>query len=208
MPRTAYLIIAFLFPLSIQGQQLPLETYTPANGLVDARVTKMFQDQKGRIYFLTREGFSIFDGQRFENYGATDNKRTEIFSDITEYKDGRVKIFSFDGNIYTVFNNKVTIDSSQKNNLHETNKVLDIGNDEKLIITNYNILKYKNNRFQKFKIKLNIPNYSGIENAVIFKEYLVFSSIVNINHRRIYLYNYETQQLTDSIDNGDITAFT
>ena len=208
MPRTAYLIIAFLFPLSIQGQQLPLETYTPANGLVDARVTKMFQDQKGRIYFLTREGFSIFDGQRFENYGATDNKRTEIFSDITEYKDGRVKIFSFDGNIYTVFNNKVTIDSSQKNNLHETNKVLDIGNDEKLIITNYNILRYKNNRFQKFNIKLNIPNYSGIENAVIFKEYLVFSSTININHRRIYLYNYETQQLTDSIDIGDISAFT
>lgn len=54
----------------LEGQQLPVEKYTPANGLVDARVSKMFQDSKGRLYFLTREGFSIFDGQQFDNYGT------------------------------------------------------------------------------------------------------------------------------------------
>src|SRR5580765_262112 len=92
--------IAFVFLLhTASAQQLPLETYTPANGLVDARVMKIFQDSKGRMYFLTREGFSIFDGQRFSNYGDEGNRHTEIINGITEYKDGTVRLYSFDGNI-------------------------------------------------------------------------------------------------------------
>lgn len=137
MPRTACFFIALLFATALQAQQLPLETYTPANGLVDARITKMFQDSKGRIYFLTREGFSIFDGQHFENYGGAIGSKAEIFNDITEYSNGTVKLFSFDGNTYSVVNNNVSIDTTQKKMLLETNKVFDIGNNEKLIITNY-----------------------------------------------------------------------
>ncbi len=204
MPKTACFFIGFFLSFYVKAQQLPLETYTPEQGLVDARINKIFQDSKGRIYFLTREGFSIFDGQRFDNYGATDNRRTEIFTDITEYKDGTVKLFSFDGNMYTVVNNRVTIDSSQKNNLLELNKVFDIGNDEKLIITNYYIIKEKNNRFEKLRLNITNPGYLNLENAIAFKQYLLFSVFVSSKLPKIYLYNFETQQVTDSMINKSI----
>jgi signal transduction histidine kinase len=179
-----------------------LETYTPANGLVDARINKMFQDSKGRIYFLTREGFSIFDGQRFDNYGATNNLETEIFNDITEYKNGIIKIFSFNGNIYTVTGNTVTVDSSNSAILQETNKVFDIGNDEKLVLTNHFALKQKNNQYKKLAINIPLHSYHDIENAVLFGHFLVFSSLNDDNRFKIYLYNYQTERLSDSIVNS------
>jgi len=201
MLKSACFFITLIFPLCIKAQQLPLETYTPANGLVDARINKMFQDSKGRIYFLTREGFSIFDGQRFDNYGTANNFGTEIFNDITEDKKGVIHIFSFSGNVYTVKGSTVTSDSSKKNILQETNTVFDIGNDEKLLLTNYFVLKEKNNTYKKLAINIPAKNYHDIENAVRFRHYLIFSSSTDNNRFKIYLYNYQTEQLSDSIIN-------
>jgi signal transduction histidine kinase len=202
MPKTACFFIGFFLSFVSNAQQLPLETYTPAQGLVDARINKIFQDSKGRIFFLTREGFSIFDGQRFDNYGAANDFGTEIFNDITEDKKGNINIYSFSGNVYRVTGNTVTVDSSKKNILQETNKVFDIGNDEKLVLTNYFILKEKNNGYKKLAINIPSNNYHDIENAVRFGDYLIFSSSTDNNRFKIYLYNYQKEQLCDSIDNS------
>jgi signal transduction histidine kinase len=204
MPKTACFFIGFFLSFSLKAQQLPLETYTPAQGLVDARINKIFQDSKGRMYFLTREGFSIFDGQRFDNYGAANNFGTEIFNDITEDKKGTIHIFSFSGNVYTVNGTAVSFDSSKKDILQETNKVFDIGNDEKLVLTNYFLLKEKNNIYKKLTINIPAKSYHDIENAVRFRDYLIFSSSNDRNRFKTYLYNYQTEQLVDSIVNSRI----
>ena len=185
--------------LTASAQQLPLETYTPANGLVDARVIKMFQDSKGRIYFLTRKGFNIFDGQRFNNYGDGENNRTEIINGITEYKDGSVRLYSFDGNIYEVSGSTVTIDSSQRKLLSEVNNILDIAADEKIVVTNYLLLKEKNKKFEQINIPFRFYKIPRIDNICWIDPYLVFFRNIPDAGYAIYLYHYKTQLVRDSL---------
>ena len=201
--------IALLFLLgTVSAQQLPLETYTPANGLVDARVIKVFQDSKGRIYFLTREGFSIFDGQRFSNYGGDGNKRTEIINGISEYKDGTVRLFSFDGNIYEVKGNTVTIDSTHRKLLSEANLVIDISPDEKIIATNYLLLTEKNKTFQQINIPYQFTKMPRIDNIFWVKPYLMIIRTIPGSGNALYLYNYRSQMLVDSLalDNVSVSS--
>ncbi|MEO7306758.1 MAG: ATP-binding protein [Ferruginibacter sp.] len=202
-----YVVLAFTL-LTASAQQLPLETYTPANGLVDARVIKMFQDSKGRIYFLTREGFSIFDGQRFSNFGDRGNNRTEIINGVTEYKDGTVRLYSFDGNIYEVSGNKVTIDSSQHKLLTEANITIDISPEEKIIVTNYLLLREKNKKIEQIKIPFAYNKTPRIDNIFWVNPYLVFFCNTPGNGSALYLYNYRSQLLVDSLtlEDANISA--
>ena len=192
--------------LTASAQQLPLETYTPANGLVDARIIKIFQDSKGRIFFLTREGFSIFDGQRFSNYGDGGKNRTEIINGITEYNDGTVRLYSFDGNIYEVSGNKVSIDSSQHKLLSEANIVIDISPEEKIIVTNYLLLSEKNEKVEQIKIPFEYKKIPRIDNIFWVDPYLVFLCNTPANGSALYLYNYRSKLLVDSLTVEDANS--
>jgi signal transduction histidine kinase len=66
------------------GQQYPFIKFTPRDGLINANVKKVFQDTKGRMYFLTVNGFSIYDGSRFINYTTDDGLPEAIVNDISE----------------------------------------------------------------------------------------------------------------------------
>ncbi|MEO6253746.1 MAG: ATP-binding protein [Ferruginibacter sp.] len=198
-------VLAFTL-LTASAQQLPLETYTPANGLVDARVVKTFQDSKGRIYFLTREGFSIFDGQRFSNYGGDGNKRTEIINGLTEYNDGTVRLYSFDGNVYEVNGNTVTIDSAHRNLLSEANIVIDISPDEKIIATNYLLLREKNKILQQISIPYQFSKMPRIDNIFWVDPYLIFLRTLSGTGNAIYLYNYRSQLLVDSLTLDNVST--
>lgn len=66
------------------GQQYPFIRFTPRDGLVNANVLKVFQDTKGRMYFLTVKGFSVYDGSRFINYTTDDGLPDDIVNDIIE----------------------------------------------------------------------------------------------------------------------------
>src|SRR5215475_3464124 len=61
-----------IFLLLISGllhaEQLPIKTYTTADGLAGNRVNQIFRDSHGFLWFCTYEGLSRFDGYRFTNY--------------------------------------------------------------------------------------------------------------------------------------------
>jgi signal transduction histidine kinase len=90
------LAIALLTATALRAQ-FSHQLYTPANGLVDTRLEKFFQDSRGVMYFLTREGFSSFDGQRFRNYTHYGHDALSIVSDIWEEPDGRMLLVSISG---------------------------------------------------------------------------------------------------------------
>jgi ligand-binding sensor domain-containing protein len=66
------------------GGQYPFVYYTPKDGLVNSRVKKAYQDSKGRMYFLTYGGLSVFDGARFRNYTTQNGLATDVVNDILE----------------------------------------------------------------------------------------------------------------------------
>lgn len=197
--RCVYFLLFVLCVHTAAAQQLPLDTYTPANGLVDARITKMFQDSRGRIYFLTREGFSIFDGRHFDNYANENSRRTGIINGIAEYTSGNVKLFSFDGTVYTVNNNTVTADTTQQLLLAEINNVYDIGPDDKLLVTNNYIIRHKNGQYIKLGNPFPGQPYLRVVDMVFCKPYLLLSHYQDEKETGIYLYNYETGRTTDSV---------
>lgn len=87
------------FSASVFGEKIPFKYLTTADGLAHNRVTRIFQDRKGFLWFATWEGLSRFDGYNFVNYGTQDGLANQIINDITQDKQGRIWAAANDGGI-------------------------------------------------------------------------------------------------------------
>ncbi|HSU26882.1 MAG TPA: two-component regulator propeller domain-containing protein [Chitinophagaceae bacterium] len=74
----------FLCLAESNAQQLPFINYTPSDGLVNNQVRNMYQDSKGRLYFMTFGGLSVFDGARFTNYTQAGGLAIDLVNDVLE----------------------------------------------------------------------------------------------------------------------------
>jgi ligand-binding sensor domain-containing protein/two-component sensor histidine kinase len=78
----------FFIPVIVSNhlfaQQYPFVYYTPKDGLVNSRVRSIKQDSKGRMYFITYGGLSVYDGTRFINYRQDNGLANELVNDIAE----------------------------------------------------------------------------------------------------------------------------
>lgn len=82
------LLFLSLALLPARAEQLPVRTYTTADGLARDRVESIVQDSRGFIWFCTTEGLSRFDGYGFTNYGTAQGLPNRIVSDIVETRGG------------------------------------------------------------------------------------------------------------------------
>ncbi|MBC8231179.1 response regulator [bacterium] len=64
------------------------QIFTTKDGLVDDRVTAIYEDDKGHLWFGTANGVSEFDGKTFRNYTTEDGLSSNVIADITQDKDG------------------------------------------------------------------------------------------------------------------------
>jgi ligand-binding sensor domain-containing protein len=65
-----YLQLALLGAVTLCAAQLPVRTYTIADGLARNAIPCIVQDARGFLWFCTTEGLSRFDGYGFTNYGT------------------------------------------------------------------------------------------------------------------------------------------
>lgn len=84
MQRNVLLLACLLVCAAGFAQQYPFVYYTPKDGLINSRVRTIKQDSRGRMYFLTHGGLSIYDGKRFLNYHTQDGLANELVNDILE----------------------------------------------------------------------------------------------------------------------------
>ena len=84
--RLRHVIIALLLFSSDQllSQRYPFISYTPLDGLVSNRVRSMFQDSRGRLFFLSTAGLSVYDGARFNNYTTAEGLSQDVINDVLE----------------------------------------------------------------------------------------------------------------------------
>jgi signal transduction histidine kinase len=87
MQRTAIILACFFICATSHAQEYPFVQYTPKDGLVSSRVKKCYQDSKGRMYFLTYGGLSVFDGARFRNYTIQNGLPHNVVNDILDAGD-------------------------------------------------------------------------------------------------------------------------
>ena len=96
------LVVCLVFGnCKVCSQDYPFIKYTPKDGLINSRVQNFYQDQKGRIFFMTANGLSVYDGARFLNYGIEDGLASPIVNDILELSTDSLLIATNTGTLNT-----------------------------------------------------------------------------------------------------------
>src|SRR5262249_49070961 len=71
-------------PVRLQAEQLPIKTFTAADGLPSDQINRIVQDSHGFLWFCTNEGLSRFDGYKFTNYGTEQGLPHLVVNDLLE----------------------------------------------------------------------------------------------------------------------------
>ena len=71
-----------------RAEQLPIRTYTTADGLARDRVYKIVPDPRGFLWFCTYDGLSRFDGYEFVNYSVAHGLPHRLVFDLLITRSG------------------------------------------------------------------------------------------------------------------------
>ncbi len=70
------------------AQQLPVRTYTTADGLPRDLLLRIVRDSHGFLWFCTADGLSRFNGYEFTNYGVEHGLPNPVINDLLETRRG------------------------------------------------------------------------------------------------------------------------
>lgn len=195
-------LIVYLFFCSVSSfpQSLQVETYTPANGLLDTRVIKIFQDNRGLLYFLTWEGISIYDGQRFKNITEYEGEGLGLVNDMIQWKKDTCYVFTFQKGIFKLINGRLIKDTAL-NAINEPNRVLQINSNSWLIFANTGLFSWNGKSVQPYVTqKSNNRKITG-DKAFLNGHHVIFSS----NHGTVlYCLDLNSGIISDSISRRNL----
>jgi signal transduction histidine kinase/ligand-binding sensor domain-containing protein len=75
-------------PAVARAQQLPIKTYTTADGLPHNSVNRIVKDSRGFLWFCTNEGLARFDSYAFTNFGVEQGLPNSVINDLLETRAG------------------------------------------------------------------------------------------------------------------------
>ncbi len=81
-------LLLTVFPDSTHSEQLPVKTYTTADGLGSSYISNLMRDSHGFMWFCTRDGLTRFDGSRFITYQVGDRNAPPGIEQILETRKG------------------------------------------------------------------------------------------------------------------------
>jgi PAS domain S-box-containing protein len=80
-------------------QQLPIKSYTIADGLAHDRVMRIVRDSRGFLWFCTVDGLSRFDGTEFATYGRDQGLACPFVYDLLETRQGEYWVATYGGGV-------------------------------------------------------------------------------------------------------------
>ena len=84
----AIFVLVLISCAQSRAEQLPIRTYTTADGLPRDGVYKIVRDPRGFLWFCTYDGLSRFDGYEFVNYGVAQGLPHRLVSDLLITRSG------------------------------------------------------------------------------------------------------------------------
>jgi ligand-binding sensor domain-containing protein/signal transduction histidine kinase len=84
----AILLATIALPLCLEGELLPIRSYTTADGLAADHIDCIVPDSRGFIWFCTPEGLTRFDGYRMVSFGTGDGLPTSAVETFLETRSG------------------------------------------------------------------------------------------------------------------------
>lgn len=107
MHRTAIILACFFICTISFAQQYPFVHYTPKDGLISNSIRNIYQDSKGRLYFTSMNGLSVYDGARFSNYTSANGLDNDIVNCVIEMGNDSIWIVSNNRMIQCLMNGKL-----------------------------------------------------------------------------------------------------
>jgi ligand-binding sensor domain-containing protein len=107
MQRAAIILACFFVCTNTLAQQYPFVHYTPKDGLISTNVRNIYQDSKGRLYFASMNGLSVYDGARFSNYTSANGLHHDIVNCVMEMDNSSLWVVTNNGKIQSLANGKL-----------------------------------------------------------------------------------------------------
>jgi signal transduction histidine kinase len=200
MQRTTIILACLLICTNCFAQQYPFVHYTPKDGLVNSRVKKAYQDSKGRMYFLTYGGLSVYNGARFKNYTTQNGLPLNIINDVLEIGDDSLLIATNSHNLNLLTKGKIELVQTNRDTCpiinqfyrHDDNKIY-LSSDNGLFLLEKNKIK-ELNISQLTRLSPDAPNLGNIAGIGNF---LVITTNEMKFNKGFFVYDIEHNRISD-----------
>ncbi len=88
-----------LLAASLGARELPVRSFTTADGLADNRVVRIVSDSRGLLWICTGGGISRFDGAHFQSFGVAQGLPFPAINDLIETPEGDLWLASNGGGV-------------------------------------------------------------------------------------------------------------
>jgi signal transduction histidine kinase len=195
---TILLSVCLIFTLQIKAQLYPFVNYTPRDGLVGNQVRFITQDSKGKLYFGTTNGLSIYDGSRFTNYNTENGLTTDLVNGVMEVGDDSVFVILNTHNLQYIHNGKVRNVFLKDSMCPVINQFIKCSDGHYYAVADEGFYRFETDHFSKIVLP-GLSNVSGDKNLSHVTEldsFLIINmELFNPAYRapnRFIVYNYHT----------------
>ncbi|NOT51871.1 MAG: hypothetical protein HOP10_11415 [Chitinophagaceae bacterium] len=200
--RKALLLNVYLLVCAVvAAQQYPFVHYTPKDGLINSRVRKAYQDSKGRMYFTTYGGLSVYDGARFKNYTTQNGLLADLVNDVLEVGEDSLLVAANTCGLNVLVHGQMKELAIAKGLCPVINQFLKSNDGNVYATTDDGLYKVSSTAITKLNAIIpgqNIPAvYLG--NIIEHKDFLIFTTNDLRKHNGLFLYDKKRGGITDAL---------
>lgn len=204
--RAFFLFACLVVCVDLAAQQYPFVYYTPKNGLVNSRVRKMYQDSKGRIYFLTWGGLSVYDGARFRNYTTQNGLAHDMVNDVLEIGRDSLLVATNTNKLNILVNGEAKAFEPSDGFSPTISRLMRAANGQVYVTADEGLFLLNKNRFERLSFEMKgSPAIQPFLGVIIEKRDLL---VLGTNDLRgqigIYLYDKNKKVLLDAMPDEPI----
>lgn len=202
----AILLIFFSFSFQAKAQVYPFVNYTPRDGLVGNQVRFISQDSRGKLYFGTTNGLSIYDGWRFSNYTTENGLTTNLVNGIMQVGPDSIFIIENTHSIQYIYNGRVRNIFLKDSFCPVINQFIRCSDGEYYAVADEGLFRFEKDHFSKVVLKglTNINADKNLAHVTELDSFLVINmELFNPAYKapdRFIVYNYHTGNVfTDTL---------
>lgn len=194
MQRT-FIIIAYFFICAVSlAQQYPFVHYTPKDGLVNSRVRKAYQDSKGRMYFMTYGGLSVYDGARFKNYTTQNGLLSDLVNDVLEVGEDSLLVAINTCGLNVLVRGEMKKSTMHSSECHVLNHFVKSVSGTIYATADDGLYRIDTSGLKKLST---FPATDYLGDVAAYKDFIVFTTNDLKHLSGLFLYNTVTDKITD-----------
>ncbi|HLG38160.1 MAG TPA: histidine kinase, partial [Chitinophagaceae bacterium] len=196
--QKCFLIAWFFICADCFAQQYPFVHYTPKDGLINSRVRKAYQDSKGRMYFMTFGGLSVYDGARFKNYTTQNGLLSDLVNDVLEVGDDSLLVAVNTCGLNVLVRGKMRTSRVNSKACPVINQLLKTKEGTIYASADDGLYKLGAVNFEKLSVFFSQPiEFLGA--ITEYKDFIIFTTNDLRDYKGLFLYHKKTNKITDAL---------